>query len=52
MRTNSSGGYETPEVTEYGAVESLTLEDKCGTGTDQYSAGTSLTGSVVSDGHC
>lgn len=41
-------GYEAPEVTEYGSVESLTEQkNKVGSGTDQYSPGTPLVGSVV-----
>lgn len=39
--------YDTPEVTEYGSVETLTLEDKIGTETDIYSGGTPLDGSIV-----
>jgi len=27
--------YEAPEVQEYGSVESLTLEEKCGDGEDE-----------------
>ena len=44
-----SKSYEAPELTEYGSVETLTLEDKIGSETDQYSAGTPLDGSVVPD---
>lgn len=52
MGGNKSNQYEAPELTEYGSVESLTLEDKCGTETDQYSSGTPLTGSIYDDGGC
>ncbi|MUV88609.1 lasso RiPP family leader peptide-containing protein [Halapricum sp. CBA1109] len=41
--------YDTPEVTEYGSVETLTLEDKIGSATDVYSEGTPLDGSIVPD---
>ena len=52
MKGNSTEPYSGPEVTEYGSVESLTLEDKCGTESDMYSSGTPLSGSVVPDGEC
>jgi hypothetical protein len=41
--------YETPEVTEYGAVEAITQDggtNKAGDGGDEYSEGTTLTGST------
>ncbi len=44
--------YEAPEVTEYGSVESMTLDDKCGTEDDSFSDGTPLSGSIVGDGQC
>jgi len=50
MKGNSTEPYSGPEVTEYGSVESLTLEDKCGTESDMYSSGTPLSGSVVPNG--
>ncbi|MCU4743567.1 lasso RiPP family leader peptide-containing protein [Halobacteria archaeon AArc-m2/3/4] len=41
-------GYETPEVTEYGTVESITQnQNKVGSGDDEYSEITPLVGSVV-----
>jgi hypothetical protein len=52
MERSQSSQYEAPEVTEYGSVESLTLEDKCGTSTDQYSNGTPLSGSIYDDNTC
>jgi len=49
MRQGIEESYVSPEVTEYGSVESLTLgNNKCGTKTDQESAGTPLTGSITS----
>lgn len=47
MSQDTSRGYERPELTEYGTVESITQNDKIGSGEDQYSGITSLTGSVV-----
>lgn len=47
-----SKDYTAPEVAEHGSVESITLSDKCGTDTDVISQGTSLSGSVVSNGGC
>lgn len=44
--------YTSPELEEYGSVESITLADKCGTQTDVISQGTSLSGSVVGNGGC
>lgn len=52
MTTKTEGSYEAPKITEYGSVESLTLDDKCGTGADNYSAGNPLTGSIVDNGEC
>ena len=40
--------YSSPELTEYGPVESITEDqNKIGTGTDEYSQNTPLVGSVV-----
>lgn len=42
--------YNEPELTEYGAVESITEgngTNKVGAGSDEYSSSTPLTGSVV-----
>lgn len=47
MARKTTPGYETPEVTVYGSVESLTEQNKVGEGTDQYSQSTPLVGSVV-----
>ncbi|WP_124190813.1 lasso RiPP family leader peptide-containing protein [Natrarchaeobius oligotrophus] len=47
MSRESNDTYESPKVTEFGSVESLTESDKVGTGEDEYSGATSLTGSVV-----
>ncbi|MBB6646619.1 lasso RiPP family leader peptide-containing protein [Halobellus ruber] len=41
--------YQTPEVTEYGPVSTVTEgsgTNKVGSGSDEFSSGTSLTGSV------
>ncbi|WP_243645318.1 lasso RiPP family leader peptide-containing protein [Natrarchaeobius chitinivorans] len=46
MSERNSKRYEAPELTEYGTVESITQQDKVGTGDDQWSDGTPLTGSV------
>lgn len=47
MSQKTTGDYITPEVTEYGSVESITLDcNKVGNGEDEYSNGTPLTGSV------
>lgn len=48
MPQDSTKAYESPDVTEYGSVESLTEDkNKVGSGTDEYSEGTPLVGSVV-----
>ncbi|RQG89228.1 lasso RiPP family leader peptide-containing protein [Natrarchaeobius halalkaliphilus] len=47
MSEESNSTYESPAVTEYGSVESITENDKHGNGDDQYSSATSLTGSIV-----
>lgn len=53
MMVSEQDGYTRPSVTEYGRVESITnSKDKCGTGTDTYSQGNDLTGSVVDTGDC
>jgi len=43
--------YNSPEVTEYGSVETITEgsgTNKTGSGSDEYSSQTGLTGSVFS----
>lgn len=47
-----SKDYTSPELEEYGSVESITLSSKCGTETDVISEGTSLSGSIVDNGGC
>ncbi|MCU4743574.1 lasso RiPP family leader peptide-containing protein [Halobacteria archaeon AArc-m2/3/4] len=46
MSEQSTKTYETPEVTEYGSVESITMQNKIGSGEDEYSELTPLVGSV------
>lgn len=46
---DDSQHYTSPEVVEYGSVESITQDDKYGDGEDQYSEQTPLTGSVYPD---
>ena len=41
--------YEAPAVTDYGRVESITKQDKCGDGDDQFSDGIPISGSVVDE---
>jgi len=46
---NMSDDYRSPEVVEYGSVESITEAggtNKTGSGSDEYSSDTPLTGSV------
>ena len=53
MTVPTDDTYESPNVTEYGKVESITNEkDKCGTGSDNFQEGNDLTGSVVDTGNC
>lgn len=46
MSEKSTSEYVTPEVTEYGSVESITEQNKVGSGDDEYSDATPLTGSI------
>ncbi|GAB3021975.1 putative RiPP precursor [Natronobiforma cellulositropha] len=47
MATDSKKPYVAPDVTEYGSVESITQQNKIGSGEDEYTELTSLVGSIT-----